>query len=81
MAAEKYVTLNRTFFAKTMPADMKRVFMMVIQHADILPNDQKLFLCDHIHNYEVIGDFARGELLDVLDGLQLFAIAENNISG
>jgi hypothetical protein len=83
MSAEEeiYVKLNRAFFAETMPEDMKRVFMLIINKT-ALPADQKLFLCDYIHNYENINDYARGQLLDVIDELKLFV--ENrqiNISG
>lgn len=68
---ETYVKLNRAFFADSMPADMKRVFMLIINKTT-LPDDQKGFLCDYIHNYENINDYARGQLLDVIDELKLF---------
>lgn len=79
---EKYLTLNRSFFAKSIPNDMKRVFMLVINNTNCLPDDQKGFLCDYIHNYENINDYARGQLLDVIDELKLFVDnRENKISG
>jgi len=79
MQEEKYINLNRVFFAETIPDDMKRVFMLVINNTPCIPHDQKVFLCDHIHHYESISDYARSELLDVLDELHLFSY--NNISG
>lgn len=72
MGDEKYVKLNRKFFAETMPEDMKRAFMLIINNTSCLPYDQKVFLCDNIHNYERINDYTRSELLDVLDELHLF---------
>jgi hypothetical protein len=82
MQKEKYLRLSRTFFSQSMPDDFKRVFMLVVQNTHYLPDKQKEFLCDHIHHYETIGDLARNELLDVLDGFQLFVLTppENNIS-
>jgi hypothetical protein len=79
---EKYIRLSRTFFSKSMPDDFKRMFMLVIKNTHYLPDNQKEFLCDHIHHYENISDLARSELLDVLDGLQLFVLTppQNNIS-
>jgi len=73
MQEEKYIKLNRTFFAETMPEDMKRAFMLVINNTPCFQHEQKVFLCDHIHNYERINDYARSELLDVLDELHLFS--------
>lgn len=69
---EKYLTLNRGFFSETMPDDMKRVFMLVVNNTPCFPDDQKAFLCGCIHNYEKIDDYTRGQLLDVLDDLHLF---------
>jgi len=72
MEEEKYIKLNRKFFAESMPDDMKRVFMLIVNNTPYFPQKQKEFLCDHIHHFEHIGDFARSELLDVLDELHLF---------
>lgn len=69
---EKYLTLNRGFFSTTMPDDMKRVFMLVVNNTPCFPDDQRAFLCGCIHNYETIDDYTRGQLLDVLDDLKLF---------
>jgi hypothetical protein len=69
---ETYVKLNRVFFSKTMPADMKRIFMLVVNNTPYFPDDQRAFLCGCIHNYETIDDYTRGQLLDVLDDLKLF---------
>ena len=71
---EKYVKLNRAFFAETMPADMKRVFMLVINNTPCIPQHEKVFLCDNIFHFEDIGDFSRGQILDILDELKLFTI-------
>jgi len=76
MSGEKYVKLSRTFFAETMPDDMKRIFMLVINNTDYIPYDQKVFLCDNIFHYESIGDYSRGQVLDVLDELKLFTTKE-----
>lgn len=69
---EKHLTLNRRFFADTIPDDMKRVFMLVINNTPCFPDDHKAFLCGCIHNYETIDEYARGQLLDVIDELKLF---------
>jgi hypothetical protein len=73
MSGETYVKLNRAFFAQEMPADMKRVFMLAINNTPCFGEREKIFLCDNIFHYEDIGDFARKEILDVLDELRLFA--------
>ena len=79
MQEEKYIHLTRVFLADTRPDDKKRVFKLDINNTPCIPHDQKVFLCDHIHHYESISDYARSELLDVLDELHLFS--HNNISG
>lgn len=76
MTTEKYVKLNRKFFAESMPDDMKKAFMLVINHTPCIPEDQRLFLCDNIFHYETIGDYSRGQVLDVLDELKLFVMKE-----
>lgn len=82
MQEEQNVKLNRTFFAKSMPDEFKCVFIKIVQNTPCFPYDEKAFLCDHIHHYEDIGDYARNQLLDVLDDLRLFVITpENNVSG
>jgi hypothetical protein len=74
MSGEKYVKLCRKFFAETMPDDMKKVFMLVINNTHYIPDDQKIFLCDNIFHYESIGDYSRNQILDILDGLNLFSM-------
>lgn len=76
MSGEKYVKLNRKFFAEEMPSDMKRVFMLVINNTPCIPDDQKIFLCDNIFHYESIGDYSRNQILDILDDLNLFTTKE-----
>tara|TARA_R110002126_G_scaffold243153_2_gene386283 strand:- start:9168 stop:9398 length:231 start_codon:yes stop_codon:yes gene_type:complete len=76
MSGEKYVKLNRKFFAEEMPSDMKRVFMLVINNTPCIPDDQKIFLCDNIFHYESIGDYSRNQILDILDDLNLFTTNE-----
>jgi len=80
---EKTARLSRAFFSTSMPDEFKRVFIKVVQHTHFIPEKERTFLCDQIHYYEHIGDFARKELLDVLDDLKLFVMTppENNISG
>ena len=76
MSGEKYVKLNRKFFAEEMPSDMKRAFMLVINSTPCIPDDQKIFLCDNIFHYESIGDYSRNQILDILDDLNLFTTNE-----
>jgi hypothetical protein len=76
MSGEKYVKLNRKFFAEEMPSDMKRAFMLVINNTPCIPDDQKIFLCDNIFHYESIGDYSRNQILDILDDLNLFTTNE-----
>lgn len=69
---EKFVKLNRKFLELEMPDDLKRCFMLIIKNTPCLPDEDKIFICDHIFHYENINQYQREEVLDVLDDLQLF---------
>jgi hypothetical protein len=46
--------------------------MLIIKNTPCLPDEDKVFICDHIFHYENINQYQRDEVLDVLDNLQLF---------
>jgi hypothetical protein len=70
----EYAKINRKVFAKEMPAQMKKAFMILIQKHPALPSADKDFVCDFLHNYESISDANRTEVLDVIDSMELFVV-------
>ena len=75
-----YAKLNRKTFREVMPENLKIAFIKIIQACPALTSEAKDFTCDMLHNYETIGEFARGEVLDVIDELHLFKVG-NKVSG
>lgn len=67
-----YAKINRATFRDEMPSNLKAAFIKIIQAAPALTDEAKTFTCDMLQNYETIGEFARGEVLDVIDELHLF---------
>ena len=67
-----FAKINRTTFRDEMPANLKNAFIKIIQAAPALTQEAKIFTCDMLQNYETIGEFARGEVLDIIDELHLF---------
>ena len=70
----EYAKVNRKIFAKEMPEQMKKWFIIMIQNHPVIPKPDKDFVCDFLHNYESISDANRTEVLDVIDSMDLFAI-------
>jgi len=68
----EFAKINRKIFATEMPEKLKQYFIVLIQKHPALPKTDKDFVCDFIHNYESISDANRSEVLDVIDGLELF---------
>lgn len=68
----EYVKINRKTFSESMPSNLKKAFITIILAAPALTEDAKNFTCDMIQNYETIGEYARSEVLDVIDELHLF---------
>ena len=72
----EFAKINRQIFAKEMPQKLKEYFIVLIQKHPIIPKADKDFVCDFLNNYESISDENRNEVLDVIDGLQLFIRGE-----
>ena len=72
----EFAKINRKIFAKEMPQKLKEWFIVMIQHHNGLPKSEKDFVCDFLNNYESISDENRNDVLDVIDGLELFVKGE-----
>lgn len=72
----EFAKINRQIFAKEMPQKLKEYFIVMIQKHPALPKPDKDFVCDFLNNYETISDANRNEVLDVIDGLELFIRGE-----
>jgi len=74
---------NRETFRNTMPTEFKKWLIARIQakhiwaRQNIWTQSDKDFICDHIHNYETITDGDRADVLDIIDGLELFSLTPN----
>jgi hypothetical protein len=66
-----------------MPEKFKKWLIAQIQakqiwaQTDIWTQSDKDFICDNIHNYETITDGDRADVLDIIDGLELFSLTPN----
>jgi len=67
-----YMKLNRTTFKDTMPDNLKKSFILLVQQHPALTKELKDFVCDVLQNYESMSEHNRSECLDVIDEMQLF---------
>ena len=72
----KILKLNRESFRITMPDNIKDAFIKIIQGHPALPQSEKDFVCDYLHNYEAISQTNRNEVLDVIDSMELFRVSK-----
>ena len=69
-----FAKLNRTLFEKAMPVKIKQAFILLVQKHPALKQCDKDFVCDNLHHYESINQYSRMEVLDVIDGMELFVL-------
>lgn len=69
-----FAKLNRTHFETTMPDNIKKAFMLLVQKHPALKQCDKDFVCDNLHHYESINQYSRMEVLDVIDSMELFVL-------
>jgi len=73
----QYAKIKRDLFKDSMPANIKKAFITLVQQHPALGKSDKDFVCDNIQNYEHIDEVSRIDVLDVLDGMEMFVIGEN----
>jgi len=73
----QYAKIKRDLFKASMPENIKKAFIVLVQQHPALGKSDKDFVCDNIHNYELIDDVSRTDVLDVLDGMDMFVLGEN----
>ena len=72
----KILKLNRESFRTTMPDNIKDAFIKIIQGHPGLPQSEKDFICDYLHNYETISQTNRNEVLELIDQMELFRVSK-----
>lgn len=70
----EYAKIKRELFRTSMPDNLKKAFIQLVQHHNALGQSDKDFVCDNIHNYETIDEVSRIDVLDVLDGMDMFIV-------
>lgn len=70
----EYAKIKRELFRKSMPENLKKSFIILVQHHQALGQSDKDFICDNIHHYEDIDEVSRTDVLDVLDGMDMFIV-------
>jgi hypothetical protein len=70
----EYAKIKRELFRKSMPDNLKKAFIILVQHHPALGQSDKDFVCDNIHHYETIDEVSRTDVLDVLDGMDMFVV-------
>lgn len=73
----QYAKIKRDLFKKSMPDNIKKAFITLVQQHPALGKSDKDFVCDNIQNYELIDDLSRTDVLNVLDGMDMFVFGEN----
>ena len=68
----KYAKLNRKMFETGMPDNLKKAFITLVQQHPALQQSDKDFVCEHIHHFDDIDEIHRTDVLDVIDGMNLF---------
>lgn len=67
-----FAKLKRELFKESMPDNIKKAFITLVQKHPALGASDKDFICDNIQNYETIDDVSKTDVLDVIDGMELF---------
>ena len=70
----EYAKIKRELFRTSMPDKLKKAFIVLVQNHNVLGQSDKDFICDNIHHYEDIDEVSRIDVLDVLDGMEMFVI-------
>jgi hypothetical protein len=67
-----FAKLNRTNLQTTMPLNIKKAFIILVQKHPALKQTDKDFICDNLFHYESISQASRMEVLDIIDSMELF---------
>ena len=70
----EYAKIKRELFRTSMPDNLKKSFIILIQHHPALGQSDKDFVCDNIQNYETIDEVSRIDVMDIIDGMEMFVI-------
>ena len=70
----EYAKIKREMFRTSMPETLKKSFIVLVQNHNLLGQSDKDFICDNIHHYESIDEVSRKDVLDVLDGMEMFVV-------
>lgn len=70
----EYAKIKRELFRKSMPENLKKSFIILVQHHQALGQSDKDFICENILHYEDISEVSRTDVLDVLDGMDMFIV-------
>lgn len=71
-----FAKLNRLVLELNMPTDMKQFFIRKVQELTCMSQSDKDFICDNIHNYEKVDQQSRFDVLDTIDGMELFTLSK-----
>ena len=70
----EYAKIKRELFRTSMPDNLKKSFIVLVQNHNVLGQSDKDFICENINHYEDIDEVSRIDILDVLDGMEMFVI-------
>lgn len=70
----EYAKIKRELFRTSMPDKLKKAFIVLVQNHNVLGQSDKDFICENINHYEDIDEVSRTDVLDVLDGMEMFVI-------
>ena len=72
----EYAKIKRELFRTSMPENLKKSFIVLVQNHNVLVQCDKDFVCDNIQNYESIDEVSRNDIMDILDGMEMFIVKE-----
>lgn len=70
----EYAKIKRELFRKSMPDNLKKAFIILVQQHPALGKSDKDFVCENINHYETIDEVSRTDVMDVLDGMDMFVV-------
>lgn len=70
----EYAKIKRELFRTSMPDNLKKSFIVLVQQHPALGQSDKDFICENINHYEDIDEVSRMDVMDVLDGMEMFVI-------
>lgn len=70
----EYAKIKRELFRTSMPDNLKKAFIVLVQNHNVLGQSDKDFICENINHYEDIDEVSRTDIMDVLDGMEMFVI-------